>query len=173
MTKFTVADNPAKYALYKRCCRDEQGKCVWSVFLARGDIVVGLSCHRCWLDSMHARTGLVSEHSVCVCVGCIRECVGICMVRMCISRLLGLMLLNATGLSPHTLCFIPVAGIPRQGGTHTHTQRVQQQLLSNLPACGEKAPTGFSTVYSSSLCLGLFSPPPTTVTTVLPVLGLC
>ncbi|XP_014063306.1 ras association domain-containing protein 3 isoform X1 [Salmo salar] len=24
LTKFTVADNPAKYALYKRCCRDEQ-----------------------------------------------------------------------------------------------------------------------------------------------------
>eukprot|EP00063_Salmo_salar_P033518 XP_014008353.1 PREDICTED: ras association domain-containing protein 3-like isoform X3 [Salmo salar] len=56
LTKFTVADNPAKYALYKRCRREEQG-------------------------------------------------------------------------------------IPRQGGTHTHTQRVQQQLLSNLPACGEKAPT--------------------------------
>lgn len=28
LTKFTVADNPAKYALYKRCRREEQGKCL-------------------------------------------------------------------------------------------------------------------------------------------------
>lgn len=26
LNKFTVADNPAKYALYKRCRRDEQGE---------------------------------------------------------------------------------------------------------------------------------------------------
>ncbi|MED6247350.1 hypothetical protein ATANTOWER_028237, partial [Ataeniobius toweri] len=36
LNKFTVADNPAKYALYKRCRRDEQGESS-SVFLCEGE----------------------------------------------------------------------------------------------------------------------------------------